>query len=107
MRRFPALAAPTKLFVSRIQCNQSITSPLQPRRTIPFERWCCRDLAFEQFGNLPADPGSRSLIMWVSACSDWVKWRANRGQEFVIGGYVRIAMRSIPSWSDTTRAATS
>lgn len=21
-------------------------------------------------------------------CSDWLKWRANRGQEFVIGGYV-------------------
>jgi ATP-dependent DNA ligase len=21
-------------------------------------------------------------------CSDWVKWRANRGQEFVIGGYI-------------------
>jgi bifunctional non-homologous end joining protein LigD len=21
-------------------------------------------------------------------CSDWLKWRANRGQEFVIGGYL-------------------
>jgi ATP-dependent DNA ligase len=21
--------------------------------------------------------------------ADWVKWRANRGQEFVIGGYIR------------------
>ncbi len=21
-------------------------------------------------------------------CSDWVKWRANRGQEFVISGYI-------------------
>jgi ATP-dependent DNA ligase len=21
-------------------------------------------------------------------CSDWLKWRANRGQEFVIGGYI-------------------
>jgi bifunctional non-homologous end joining protein LigD len=39
-------------------------------------------------------------------CNDWLKWRANRGQEFVIGGYIRMATCSIRSWSGTTRSAT-
>jgi ATP-dependent DNA ligase len=31
---------------------------------------------------------SASLYRSGERCSDWLKWRANRGQEFVIGGYV-------------------
>jgi ATP-dependent DNA ligase len=29
-----------------------------------------------------------SLYRSGERCSDWLKWRANRGQEFVIGGYI-------------------
>jgi bifunctional non-homologous end joining protein LigD len=38
---------------------------------------------------------------------DWVKWRANRGQEFVIGGYTPNGIRSIQSSSCNTRAVMS
>src|SRR6516164_2580531 len=38
---------------------------------------------------------------------EWVKWRANRGQEFVIGGYTPNGIRSIQSSSCNTRAVMS
>jgi bifunctional non-homologous end joining protein LigD len=38
--------------------------------------------------------------------NDWVKWRANRGQEFVIGGYVPNTDRLDSILLDTTKAAT-
>ena len=37
-------------------------------------------------------------------CGDWLKWRANCDQEFVIGGYIPMAPSPIRYWSGTTRA---
>ena len=38
--------------------------------------------------------------------ADWLKWRANRGQEFVIGGYVANGDVLDSIWSGTMTAAT-
>ena len=44
-----------------------------------------------------------SLYRSGKRCGDWLKWRANRVQEFVIGATSQIAMYSIHSWWVTTR----